>query len=296
LAKIALTSPNQRNSEERCGRPRARVVAQGNGWTVLEIICTFGPRDRPFEERHAQHSISLVLGGTFQYRSPLGRELMIPGSVLLGNAGQSYECSHQHAVGDRCLSFHFSPAHFQSILAGFADSVRPFPVPGLPALRSLSPVFSQACAARLRQDQIDWESIGLRLATSALDALSERSRSAGDDSPAAEARVTRVVRMIEREYDSDLQLATLAQEAKLSRYHFLRLFLRLTGLTPHQYVRRARLRRAAGQMIWSGSKVTEIALDSGFGDISNFNHAFRAEFGVSPRGYRMAYLDMRKEI
>jgi len=102
--------------------------------------------------------------------------------------------------------------------------------------------------------------------------------------------------MIEREYDSDLQLATLAQEAKLSRYHFLRLFLRLTGLTPHQYVRRARLRRAAGQMIWSGSKVTEIALDSGFGDISNFNHAFRAEFGVSPRGYRMAYLDMRKEI
>ena len=29
-----------------------------------------------------------------------------------------------------------------------------------------------------------------------------------------------------------------------------------------------------------------MALDGGFGDVSNFNHAFRAEFGVSPRIYR----------
>jgi AraC family transcriptional regulator len=32
--------------------------------------------------------------------------------------------------------------------------------------------------------------------------------------------------------------------------------------------------------------VIDIALDCGFGDVSNFNHAFRAEFGVSPRIYR----------
>ncbi|MGE5321634.1 MAG: helix-turn-helix domain-containing protein [Actinomycetota bacterium] len=32
--------------------------------------------------------------------------------------------------------------------------------------------------------------------------------------------------------------------------------------------------------------MVDIALDCGFGDISNFNHAFHAEFGVSPRSYR----------
>jgi AraC-like DNA-binding protein len=94
--------------------------------------------------------------------------------------------------------------------------------------------------------------------------------------------------MIERELDCNLRLARLAQEAKLSRYHFLRLFLRLTGLTPHQYVRRTRLRRAAMQLISSSSKVIEVAQDSGFADISNFNRAFRAEFGVNPRRYRAA--------
>ena len=288
MAKIALTNPSLRNIEEQCRGPHARVVAQGDGWTVLEMVCTLGPKDRPFEEQHAQYSISLVLGGTFQYRFSLGRELMIPGSILLGNAGQSFECSHPHAVGDRCLSFHFSPAYFQSMLAEFADSARPFHVPRLPAVRSLSPAFSQACAALSRGGQVDWESIGLRLAASTLDALSDRSRSPGNNSPAAEARVTRVVRMIERGPDFNLQLATLAQEAKLSRYHFLRLFLRLTGLTPHQYVRRTRLRQAAMQLLSSCSNVIEIAQDSGFGDISNFNHAFRAEFGVSPRRYRIA--------
>jgi AraC-like DNA-binding protein len=32
-------------------------------------------------------------------------------------------------------------------------------------------------------------------------------------------------------------------------------------------------------------RAVDLALDSGFGDVSNFNHAFRAEFGVSPRSY-----------
>ncbi len=78
----------------------------------------------------------------------------------------------------------------------------------------------------------------------------------------------------------------LGREAGLSPYHFLRTFERLTGLTPHQYVRRARLRQAAMRLAADPGRVLDIALDSGFGDVSNFNRAFRAEFGVSPRGYR----------
>ena len=53
-------------------------------------------------------------------------------------------------------------------------------------------------------------------------------------------------------------------------------------MTPHQYILRARLRQAAVRLKTSSDKVLEIALDTGFGDLSNFNHAFRAEFGVSP--------------
>jgi AraC family transcriptional regulator len=84
----------------------------------------------------------------------------------------------------------------------------------------------------------------------------------------------------------NLGLGALAREAGLSRYHFLRTFQRLTGLTPHQYLLRGRLREAATRLATEPAKIIEIALDCGFGDVSNFNRAFHAEFGVSPRAYR----------
>jgi AraC family transcriptional regulator len=92
--------------------------------------------------------------------------------------------------------------------------------------------------------------------------------------------------LIDRRPDARLTLGTLAREAGLSPYHFLRTFERLTALTPHQYVRRARLREAAVRLKAGDGKILDVALDSGFGDVSNFNRAFRAEFGVSPGVYR----------
>jgi AraC family transcriptional regulator len=90
------------------------------------------------------------------------------------------------------------------------------------------------------------------------------------------------VRAIERRPDATVGLGSLAREAGLSPYHFLRTFERLAGITPHQYVRRARLREAASRLVSNNEKVLDIALDCGFGDVSNFNHAFRSEFGINP--------------
>lgn len=59
-------------------------------------------------------------------------------------------------------------------------------------------------------------------------------------------------------------------------------------MTPHQYVLRLRLREAALRLAGALDpiKIVEIAFDAGFGDVSNFNRAFRAEFGMSPSRYR----------
>ena len=95
-----------------------------------------------------------------------------------------------------------------------------------------------------------------------------------------------MARRIERELSADLAISELAREPGLSPFHFLRQFKALTGLTPHQYVRRARLRTAAAALLNSRENILDIALDAGFGDVSNFNRAFSAEFGVSPRAFR----------
>jgi AraC family transcriptional regulator len=322
LAKIAVEFESiaaRRTDGHTTGQPARRALARGEGWSVSEVICSAGPRDRPFEERHSHVCIAIVTAGSFQYRSSAGRELLTPGSLLLGNAGQYFECGHEHGVGDRCLSFSYEPQYFEGLAAeaGVQSRSARFSTLRVPPVRELSSLVARACvglvesgdtapdhgqsafaletekpsrnslehASSLNAGVTMWEEIGVALAARALE-IANRGEPSWGSLPAAEARVTRIVRMIESRPDAQHGLTALAREARLSRYHFLRIFQQLTGLTPHQYVLRARLRRAATRLILEPARVLDIALDSGFGDVSNFNHAFRAEFGVSPRAFR----------
>jgi AraC family transcriptional regulator len=113
---------------------------------------------------------------------------------------------------------------------------------------------------------------------------------AGEEAPTTAtrdaARVAGVLRSLEARTAELLTLGDLARAAGLSRYHFLRTFKAVTGVTPHQWLLRARLRDAAERLVTSRAPVTEIALDVGFEDLSNFIRTFRTEFGVSPSRYR----------
>jgi AraC-like DNA-binding protein len=293
LAKIAVELERALARRAVNGLPgdaTPRVLARGRDWTVSDVVCTSGHRDHSFEERHSWVSIAVVAAGSFQYRCKAGRELMTPGSLLLGNAGEYFECGHEHAAGDRCVAFQYAPHYFEN-LASNVRAFSAFDVGRLPPLRALSPLVASACAGLTGNTNASWEELSILFAGSVAQLVSGVSRSDGTNSAAATARVTQAVRTIERHPDAPLDLQSLAQESRLSPYHFLRAFSRLTGLTPHQYVLRTRLREAALRLADSGSaeiaKILDIALDCGFGDVSNFNRAFRAEFGVNPRAYRL---------
>ena len=293
--------------------PTCHVLARGDGWAVEDLICASGPQDPIFEERHGSVSIAMVLAGTFQYRGSAGQgsanggsakrgsvisgsangairnELMTPGSLLLGNAGQSFEVGHEHAAGDRCLSFQFAPEYFERIAsdAGVKQSDRGFRMLRLPPLQELSSLIARARAGLEYSADTPWEELSVELAAATVRVERGISSRVDNVPPSAIARVTRSVRAIERRPDGALGLGSLAREAGLSPYHFLRTFERLTGITPHQYVRRARLREAASRLAVEREKVLDIAYDCGFGDVSNFNRAFRSEFGVSPKNFRL---------
>jgi AraC-like DNA-binding protein len=102
------------------------------------------------------------------------------------------------------------------------------------------------------------------------------------------ARIARVLRHLEARVAEPHTLASLARLAGLSRYHFLRTFKCVTGVTPHQWLLRARLCEGARQLRDGRDPVMEIAMNVGFQDLSNFIRSFRAEFGMSPKGYRAA--------
>ena len=304
MAKIAVELERAVVRRAATGAPgsmASRVLGQGDEWRVADVVCTCGPQDRPFEEQHPCFTVAVVVAGTFQYRGSLNRpgiaqELMTPGSLLLGNAGQSFECGHEHGLGDRCLSFRYSRDYFERVAAdaGISRGQRKFGGLRLPPLEHLSPVIARACAGMVRASQTLWEELSVQLAAEAVKLAHGLPARVNEVPPSSVARVTRTVRMIERQADSELPLGSLAREAGLSPYHFLRTFTALTGVTPHQYVRRTRLREAAVSLASEKEKVLDVALNCGFGDVSNFNRAFRGEFGANPRSWK-ASLENRLE-
>jgi AraC family transcriptional regulator len=290
LAEIAIAleealTRRRENGQPGCTLPR--VIARGRGWTVADVVCTCGPSDRPYEERHAGYSIAVVLAGSFQYRSPDGYALMTAGSLMLGNQGQCFQCEHEHGRGDRCVSFWYAPEQFERLAADAGVRTRAvFPVPRLPPLRALASLVARAGLGVTGTTDISWEELA---ATLAAHTVRLATGTPGDHAGLprnAEARVSRALRIIDDDPHEELTLDLLADEAGLSPYHFLRTFERSTGITPHQYVLRARLRKAALRLADEAERITDVAFDCGFGDISNFNRAFRGEFGVSPRTFR----------
>lgn len=247
---------------------------------MSDVVCTAGPADRPFEEQHEAISIAVVTEGSFQYRSGCRSEVLSPGSLLLGGYGQTFECGHEHGTGDRCVAFHYAPEFFERAGAGCT-----FPVHRVPPIAALTPWVVQARLGLHDPQQPALEELAHGLAGAVLGVL-ETPDAIKPASAADERRVSAVLRFVESHLGEPLPLERLAAVARMSPFHFLRVFKQVTRVTPHQYVLRARLREAATRLSTRPDAVLDIALDTGFEDLSNFHHAFRAEFGVTPRAYR----------
>jgi AraC family transcriptional regulator len=265
----------------------SQVLAAGDGWSIHDVVCTHGPADRPFGEEHTAMAIAAVMEGSFQYRTRAGSALLVPGSLLLGNAGSCFECGHEHARGDRCLAFHFSPACFETIAAG-VPGVRGAALrcAGLPPMQALAGVFAAAVRARNEHDGAALEELGVQLAGTVLTVTGGSRPRGRSPSSRDERRITAAVRHIERATGQPLGLSTLARQAAMSPYHFLRTFRQLIGMTPHQYVLHTRLQRAAQRLLAGGDPVSSVALEAGFNDLATFNRRFRRVTGMTPSAFR----------
>ena len=269
---------------------QSKLLASGSGWRVFDVNCAAGPRDRAFEERHETVCLAAVTAGTFQYRSTTGRALLAPGSVLLGNQGQCFECGHEHGRGDRCVSVHFDGSYWQDIVAAVPGArAAGFAVPRLPPLPVRLPLLSRLEAARTVVDVTGVvEELALHLAGVVVATLADSAQVSMMVSRREELRIDDALRLIEQRAPDPLPLGQLAGDVAMSPYHFLRTFARVVGTTPHQYVLRTRLQRAAVALQLSDVPVARVALDAGFNDLSTFHGHFQRWMGVTPHVYRIS--------
>lgn len=86
--------------------------------------------------------------------------------------------------------------------------------------------------------------------------------------------------------DQPVNLSTLSKVSCISKFHFLRLFKQLYGQSPHQYLNQIRISRASEHLKNSSLPVTDVAVMSGFSDLSSFSKTFRKMTGLSPLQFR----------
>jgi AraC family transcriptional regulator len=99
-----------------------------------------------------------------------------------------------------------------------------------------------------------------------------------------------MVAYIEDHLAEPISLATLAQQARLSPYHFSRAFKQSFGMPPHRFHASRRIERAKTLLAKPAQSVTEIAFTVGFCEASSFTAAFRRETGLTPSSYRRSFV------
>src|ERR1700737_996884 len=268
----------------------ATPLLQRQSITVSDFRCGAGPGDTPYAELHRCHSVSYVRKGSFGCRSRGRFFELVAGSVLVGNAGDEYVCSHDHVCGDECLSFFLAPELVQAI-GDRADIWQIGAAPPLPELMVLGELAQAAAAGR---GDVGLDEVGALFPSRFVEVVSGRPREAAPAAARDRRRAGETALWIDAHSHQEIDLEPAAAQAGISPFHFLRLFSSVLGVTPHQYLVRSRLRHAARLLADDGLSITDVASDVGFGDLSNFVRTFHRAAGVSPRRFREASRGMRK--
>jgi AraC family transcriptional regulator len=261
------------------------VITPLHGGSILamDYRCTALPGDRSYPEMHRYHSVSYVRKGSFGCRVRGQVFELVTGSVMVGCAGDEYICTHDHHHGgDECLSFQLTPALLDTI-GGESPAWRMGCVAPLSELMVLGEL-AQATAEG--SNDLGLDEVGILLATRFVNVVSGRGNAQIRATVQNRRRAVAAALWIDAHVRQQIDLESAAREAGLSPFHFLRVFNSVLGVTPHQYLVRSRLRRAARLLLEGERPITDVAFDAGFGDLSNFVRTFHRCAGMPPRSFR----------
>jgi AraC family transcriptional regulator len=203
-------------------------------------------------------------------------------NFLILNHGRIYSTSIRSAQPVESLAICFSPRlveqlYFEGRSSQFLENLRPHDTTVTPVLQAIRDALARGCAdetwyeqqltvllARMRDHQ---EQLLHKVDRLALIRAATRRE--------VYRRVARATDLLHSSYADGVDLTALAATANMSKYHFLRLFKLVHGLTPHTYLQRKRIGVAVRLLESTSLTVREVAVNVGFADDSTLVRQMR---------------------
>jgi AraC-like DNA-binding protein len=103
---------------------------------------------------------------------------------------------------------------------------------------------------------------------------------------ANQTSVERAIHHMKEHLDEPLDLDGIARIAGISKFHFVRVFDEVTGITPHYFLACLRMQRAKEILLNSDTSITDVCLAVGYASLGTFSRTFSELVGVSPQEFR----------
>jgi AraC-like DNA-binding protein len=108
-------------------------------------------------------------------------------------------------------------------------------------------------------------------------------------------RIVMAKLFIDKHFADSIDLGKIAGEAFFSKFHFIRLFKKIYGKTPHQYLITVRIENAM-QLLKANVPVTETCYNVGFESLGSFTALFKKLVGLTPSAYLLQQQQIRTQI
>jgi AraC-like DNA-binding protein len=108
-------------------------------------------------------------------------------------------------------------------------------------------------------------------------------------------RIVQAKLFIDNHYSEPIDLNILSGEATFSKFHFLRLFKEIYGVTPYVYLKRIRIEKAK-DLLSQGMAIEEVCFHIGFDSVTSFTTLFKRQVGVTPAAFREDRLMRQQNI
>ncbi|MEN7551657.1 AraC family transcriptional regulator [Rapidithrix thailandica] len=108
-------------------------------------------------------------------------------------------------------------------------------------------------------------------------------------------RIVQAKLFIDKHYAGSIEVDNIADEAYFSKFHFIRLFKKIYGKTPHQYLTSVRIEKAM-ELLQANKPVSEVCYLVGFESLSSFSGLFKRIVGKAPSAYLREQQQRKKQI